>query len=125
MRLVAADMRSIGSARELFLTVMSEMPWKRTELSPEVLQRLEVVAREVREFLWDGEGVPELGTLFSEIEAQGMTVGGELARLIMQQSVDGQAQVSPPAEMLEFETEPAVVVTTRTTELETPAGPVE
>ena len=69
------------------------MSWTEKDLSLEVAQRLAVVAREMRQLVWGGDGVPEWGTLFSEIEQQGMSIGGELGRLMMEQSVDKQASV--------------------------------
>jgi|TARA_B100001971_G_scaffold198358_1_gene207964 hypothetical protein len=100
------------------------MSWTKKDFSPEVAQRLAVVAREMRQLVWDGDGVPEWGTLFSEIEQQGMSVGGELARLMMEQAVEEQAQVKPPDKSLSCEDENATVTKTDQTSLETPAGAV-
>ena len=57
--------------------------------------RLAELAREMRELTYGGDGVPEWGTQFTEIESQGMNVGLELARLFMEQSVEQQAERVP------------------------------
>ena len=101
------------------------MAWNDQKISPEVAQRLEVVAREFRLLVWDGDGVPEWGTLFSEIEQQGMSIGGELARLIMEQAVAEQAQVRPPDGALDCEGETAALTRTWQATVSTPAGDVQ
>lgn len=100
------------------------MSWTKKDFSPEVAQRLAVMAREMRELVWGGDGVPDWGTLFSEIEQNGMSIGGELARLMMEQAVDEQAGVVPPEKYLSCEGETAGVTKTDQASLETPAGAV-
>ena len=100
------------------------MSWTTKDFSPEVAQRLGVVARELRQMVWGGDGVPEWGTLFSEIEHNGMSIGGELARLMMEQAVDEQAQGKPSEQSLAREGEIATVTKTDQAALETPAGAV-
>ena len=100
------------------------MAWNDQKFSPEVAQRLKVVAQEVRQMVWDGDGVPEWGTLFSEIEQQGMSIGGELARLIMEQAVEEQARTGPPDNVLDCEGETAALTRTWQATVSTPAGDV-
>lgn len=74
------------------------------DVSPEAAARLAVMAREMRQLVYGENAVPEWGTQFTEIEAEGMNLGLELARLFMEQSVGEQAgQV--PDEALECEGE--------------------
>lgn len=100
------------------------MSWTNKEFSPEVAQRLAVMAREMRQLVWGGEGVPEWGTLFAEIEAQGMSIGGELARLMMEQAVEEQAQEKPPEASLSSQGESAALIRSDPVSLQTPAGMV-
>lgn len=94
------------------------------DVSPEVGGRLAELAREMRELVYGGDGVPEWGTKFSEIESEGMNVGLELARLFMEQSVDEQAEQVPEA-ALECGGEAAEKTTQRkAAALETAAGEV-
>jgi len=57
--------------------------------------RLVEMAAEMRQLLYGATGCPEWGTKFTEIEADGMSLGLELARLVMEQSVTDQAQQMP------------------------------
>ena len=100
------------------------MSWTKKEFSPEVAERLAVMAREMRQLVWGGEGVPEWGTLFSEIEQNGMSIGGELARLMMEQAVDEQASGKPPEPCLDCEGETATVTKSDQASVDTPAGNV-
>ena len=95
------------------------------DVSPEVAARLAELAVEMRQLMYGKDGVPEWGTKFTEIESQGMNVGLELARLLMEQSVSEQAgQV--PAAALECEGEVAAEDSeTKPSSLETPAGEVQ
>jgi hypothetical protein len=79
----------------------------------------------MRQLIYGKDGVPEWGTKFTEIESQGMNVGLELARLLMEQSVGEQAgQV--PAAALECDGEVATEdAETKPSSLETPAGEVQ
>ena len=66
-----------------------------------------------------------MGAKFNDIEAQGMNVGLEIARLFMQQAVDQQAHSTAPPECLEPGGETAQVLGVKhETELETPAGEI-
>lgn len=95
----------------------------KAKVSPEVQQRLEEVAAELRGLLYGAAGCPEWGTKFLEIEAEGMSIGLELARLVMEQSVSEQAKLVPQASL--SVSEDLVMVTgTETTPLETEAGTV-
>ena len=95
------------------------------DVSPEAAARLAELAREMRELTDGGEGVPEWGTKFTEIESQGMNIGLELARLFMEQSVDEQAQRVPDS-ALEHEGEAARPTgQTQLAGLETAAGEVQ
>lgn len=94
------------------------------DVSPQVAARLAELAREMRELTYGGEGVPEWGTKFTEIESQGMNVGLELARLFMEQSVGEQAERVPES-ALEHDGEAAEPTTkTTTARMETTAGDV-
>ncbi|HLQ44102.1 MAG TPA: hypothetical protein VK137_05195 [Planctomycetaceae bacterium] len=100
------------------------MARERNKVSPEVAQRLVDLAREMRQLVYGESGVPKWGTKFSQIESEGMAVGHELARLMMEQSVEDQAgQV--PAEALDTGGEVAGLAGTEEMLLETPAGEVE
>ena len=93
-------------------------------VSPEVAQRLVDLAREMRQLVYGESGIPKWGTKFTQIESDGMAVGHELARLMMEQSVTDQAgQV--PAESLDTGGEVAGLAGTEDLLLETPAGEVE
>lgn len=100
------------------------MAFTKQSISPEVQQRLREMATEMRGLLYGEAGCPEWGTKFREIEADGMSVGLELARLVMEQSVAGQAEQMPAAALAV----PGDVVTatgTEATPVETEAGRVE
>lgn len=97
-------------------------------LSPTVAKRLAELACELRQEIYGGQGIPEWGTKFAAIEAEGMDLGLELARLFMQQSVEDQAGEVPPQALENLgdqqETIPPGNRTHKTT-LETPAGEVQ
>ena len=59
-------------------------------VSPEVAVELVDLARQMRQLIYGGDGVPEWGTKFSRIEADALEVGRELSRLIMEQAVGEQ-----------------------------------
>lgn len=93
-------------------------------VSPEVATRLAELAGEMRQLMYGEDGVPEWGTKFTEIESEGMSVGLELARLIMEQSVDKQSDRVPDA-ALQCNGEPAKKGNeTKATPLETAAGEI-
>jgi hypothetical protein len=95
------------------------------DVSPEVAARLAELAVEMRQLMYGKDGVPEWGTKFTEIESQGMNVGLELARLLMEQSVGEQAGQVPVA-ALECGGEVAAEGgETTPSSLETPAGEVQ
>lgn len=98
---------------------------KRTNnVSPEIAARLAEMTREMRELVYGEEAFPEWGTKFSEIESEGMSLGLELARLFMEQSVSEQAE-HVPEDALESDGEVAQKeAKTKTVGLETPAGEV-
>lgn len=100
------------------------MAFTKQSISPEVQQRLREVAGEIRGLLYGAAGCPEWGTKFREIEAEGMSVGLELARLVMEQSVAEQAQQMPAA-ALAVPGDVVVSTGTATTPVETEAGTVE
>jgi len=95
------------------------------DVSPEAAVRLAELAREMRQLVYGGDGVPEWGTKFTEIESQGMKVGLELARVFMEQAVDEQADLVPDV-ALECDGEAAEKTDeTKTATLETAAGEVQ
>lgn len=71
----------------------------RRKVDPQVQQRLREMAGELRQLMYGEKGCPEWGTLFREIEGDGMSVGLELARLLMEQSTAQQAKDMPPEAM--------------------------
>lgn len=99
------------------------MAFQRQVISPETQARLRDVAAEVRELLYGAAGCPEWGTKFREIEQTGMSVGLELARLVMEQSVATQAE-QMPASALVVEEDEARLAGTEARPLQTEAGAV-
>lgn len=75
------------------------MAFRKKALSSDTQARLREIAEEVRSLLYGETGCPEWGTRFSEIEADGMSVGLELARLVMEQSVEEQADRMPASKL--------------------------
>lgn len=73
------------------------MAFSKKKLDPQVQEWLRKVAAEGRALLYGEPAFPVWGTKFAEIERDGMSVGLELARLIMEQSVAEQAQHVPAA----------------------------
>ena len=95
----------------------------RRNIDSTVQERLREMARELRQVLYGQEGCPEWGTTFAKIESDGMSVGLELARLLMEQSVSEQAQRMPePAQCVDGDVvQPAG---TNRSKIESEAGPV-
>jgi hypothetical protein len=75
------------------------MAFTRKTIDADVQERLRQMAAEMREMLYGERGFPEWGTRFREIENDGMSVGLELARLVMEQAVDEQARRAPASAM--------------------------
>lgn len=100
------------------------MAHAREKIDPVVQQRLSEMAAELRGLVYGEAGCPEWGTLFAEIESQGMTLGRELARLLMEQSVQNQAR-QMPAEALQSPEETVEPAGTAKRPLQTEAGVVE
>ena len=65
------------------------------QVAPEVARKLVDMARQMRQMVYGGEGVPEWGTKFSEIESEAMSIGHELSRLMMEQAAAGQTEHLP------------------------------
>lgn len=99
------------------------MAFTKQSIDPAVQQRLREVAGELRGLLYGASACPEWGTKFREIEADGMSVGLELARLVMEQSVAEQAQQMPES-ALDVTGDVATRAGVETTPLQTEAGPV-
>ncbi len=96
------------------------------KVSPEVAVELVDLARQMRQLLYGGDGVPEWGTKFSRIEADALEVGRELSRLIMEQSVGEQAERLPSPALAEAGSgELAAVIGTQSAVIETTAGEVQ
>jgi hypothetical protein len=92
--------------------------------SPQVAKQLQDMARNMCRELYGDEGAPQWGTKFSEIEADGITIGNELARLMIQMSVEVQAQ-AVPSPFLQQPDETAVVIGSGLeTNIQTPVGEV-
>jgi hypothetical protein len=100
------------------------MAFQRQAISAETQARLREMAAEVRELLYGEAGCPEWGTKFREIEQTGMSVGLELARLVMEQSVGVQAE-RMPASALVVEGDETRLAGTTSQPLQTEAGSVE
>lgn len=95
----------------------------RRKVDPQVQERLREMAGELRQLMYGQIGCPEWGTLFREIEADGMSVGLELARLLMEQATAEQAGHMPEEAMQVLEDLVQPAGSDRTV-LETPAGDV-
>ena len=96
----------------------------RAGIDPEVQAWLREAAAQVREKWYGPEGCPEWGTKFREIEASGMSIGLELARLVMEQSVSVQSERVPES-ALQVEGDEVQRAGQEVTPLETEAGPIE
>ena len=92
-------------------------------IEPEVQAQWQALAAQVREKLYGPDGCPEWGTKFREIEQQGMSVGLELARLVMEQVVQAQSE-QVPVEALVVEGDIAQAAGKEATPLQTEAGPI-
>lgn len=100
------------------------MAFQKRKINPETQARLRKVAAEMRGLLYGPDGYPEWGTQFAAIEQDGMAVGLELARLLMEQSVDEQAQ-HMPASALHVPGDEVQSAGSKQTHLETDAGTVQ
>ena len=96
------------------------------KVSAEVALELVDLARQMRRLLYGGDGVPEWGTKFSQIETESLEVGRELSRLMMEQSVGEQAQRVPSSTLEAADSgESAALIGTEPSVLETTAGEVQ
>ena len=93
----------------------------RKALDPAVQEWLQGIAEEARRKVYGEAGCPEWGTKFTQIEDQGMSIGLELARLLMAQSAERQG-TQMPAEALEVAGQVAQHTQARQRRLETEAG---
>ena len=100
------------------------MAKNRRKVDPAIQERLGEVAAELRHMIYGEQGYPEWGTKFVEIEDDGMAVGLELARVLMEQSVGEQAAHMPDGD-LNCGDETARPAGTDRANLETRAGDVE
>jgi hypothetical protein len=100
------------------------MAFTKQPMSPSVRARLREMAAEMRGLLYGESGCPEWGTKFTQIETDGMSVGLELARLVMEQSVDEQSQKMPKSAMAVDDDE-VCPTGTESYALDTEAGPVD
>lgn len=96
----------------------------RRKVDPQVQERLRTMAGELRQLMYGEAGCPEWGTLFREIEDDGMSVGLELARLLMEQSTADQAD-QMPEEAMQFPDDVVQPAGTEEATLQTLAGDVE
>jgi hypothetical protein len=99
------------------------MAFMKKKIDPRVQEWLRQVAAQGRSLIYGETGGPEWGTRFSEIEKDGMTLGLELARLLMEQSVAQQAEQVPDA-ALEVAGDESTPAGTETAGLTTEAGEV-
>ena len=100
------------------------MAKNRRGIDAAVQERLGEVAAELRHIIYGEQGYPEWGTKFAQIEDEGMAVGHELARLLMEQSVGEQAAHMPKEDPHDGE-ETAQPAGTARADLKTQAGDVE
>jgi hypothetical protein len=99
------------------------MAFQRAGIDAGMQERLREMAAQVRLALYGPDGCPEWGTRFREIEQQGMNVGLELARLVMEQSVSTQSERVPDSALV-VEGDEVRSAGRETTPLETEAGPI-
>lgn len=99
------------------------MAFRRKAIDPGVQARLREMAAEMRRVLYGESAFPEWGTRFREIEQDGMSVGLELARLVIEQSVGEQARHMPASAMEVADDEVRPAGTTESP-VETEAGQV-
>lgn len=100
------------------------MVFQRPAISAEMQAKLREMAEEIRGELYGAAGCPEWGTKFREIERTGMSIGLELARLVMEQSVAAQAEQMPASALVVAGDEVRLAGTT-SQPLQTEAGSVE
>lgn len=101
------------------------MAHRQNKVPPQVAGRLAEMVRELREMVYGETACPEWGTKFREIEEEGMGLGKEVARLFMEQAVEGQARGDIPREALNAEGDTAVPLGIgHETRMETQAGDV-
>jgi|SRR5579862_2836357 len=100
------------------------MAFSKKKLDPKVQEWLRKVAAEGRALLYGEAAYPEWGTKFAAIEEDGMSVGLELARLVMEQTVAEQAR-NVPDMAGNVPTDDVAPAGTEPTALETEAGAVE
>jgi hypothetical protein len=98
------------------------MAFTRKAIDPEVQARLRGW-REMRRALYGESAFPEWGTRFREIEKDGMSVGLELARLVIEQLVGEQAR-HMPASAMEVAGDDVRPAGTKSMPVETEAGEV-
>jgi len=90
-------------------------------ISSELHERIKRMATDLRRELWGEKGFPEWGTKFTQIEDDCCAVGDVLARELMGQGLDEQAEVEEgPKECgvcgrdgVEDELEPKIITTRR------------
>ena len=99
------------------------MAFSKKQLDPEIQGWLRKVAAEGRALLYGEAAYPEWGTKFAQIERDGMSVGLELARLVMEQAVAEQAH-HMPAGAGDVPADEATPAGEEKTQLETEAGGV-
>ncbi len=100
------------------------MAKNRRKIDAVVQERLGEMAAELRQMIYGEQGFPEWGTKFAQIEDEGMAVGLELTRVLMEQSVSEQA-THMPQEDLDCPEETAQPAGTDRADLKTQAGDVE
>ena len=99
------------------------MAKNRRKIDAAIQERLGEMAAELRQMIYGEQGFPEWGTKFAQIEDEGMAVGFELARVLMEQSVSEQA-THMPEEELDCPEETAQPAGTDRADLKTQAGDV-
>ncbi len=123
MEIVGAERRNLNGSPGMASKQSSRPLVARPQVDPQVQERLREMAAELRHMLYGEKGCPEWGTLFRDIEASGMSVGLELARLLMEQSASEQVG-QMPAEAMQVPDDVVEPAGTDSTLLETPAGDI-
>ena len=93
------------------------------QIDPGIQERLREVAAELRTLMYGEQACPAWGTKFAEIESEGMAVGRELSRLLMEQSTQEQTR-HMPEDALDVDGQRTQPAGTNKRLLETEAGDV-
>ena len=99
------------------------MAFQKKSFDPVVQSRLREIAAEMRGLLYGEAACPIWGTKFTAIEKDGMSVGLELARLVMEQSVEEQSH-QMPKDAMTVDDDEVLITPAKPHEVQAEAGPV-